>query len=320
MPIFMGQDLPPFAFEGLDRLELEREDQQAMDLRLASDDLAIIPVWRNQILVNPQRDQMVTLARSEPQIAPMLGQAILLGDVAGRPHACLDISVLPPSDESGDFPIGPVLGGEPSQFVPPRAIAPALPALDMGMTALALHFTAWDKRTRFCGRCGGATQTRQGGASRICENHKSPELFFPRINPAVIMLIRDPADQQIILGRSPMLPPGMITILAGYLSPGETLIQAVKRETLEEVGIQVRDVNYYGSQPWAYSGSLMVGFSAVADSADLTVNKDELDEADWYTRDQIRELKAQGELKLPTGFSIARMMIDAWLDSAPEPA
>ena len=137
--------------------------------------------------------------------------------------------------------------------------------------------------------------------------------MFPRTNPAVIMLIRDEADERIILGKAPHLPEGMATILAGYLSPGETLIQAVKRETMEEVGIAVRDVDYYGSQPWAYSGSIMVGFSAIAESMTLTVDPKELSHADWYTRTQIREQVASGSILMPGRFSIARMMIDAWL-------
>ena len=306
--IHMGNQLPPFAFEGLDRLELERDNADALAARALGGRARYIPVWRNQILVSPTRDAMVTLSVVPGGVdkAP-----ILLGDIAGVPHYCVDVSALPPSDSEQNA--GPVVSDQ-GQFVMPRTIAPTLPALDMGMTALALHFAAWDRNAQFCGCCGGATQQRQGGVSRACMTEGCGELMFPRINPAVIMLIRDAADERIILGKAPHLPDGMATVLAGYLSPGETMIQAVKRETMEEVGISVTDVRYFGSQPWAYSGSLMVGFSAVAESTALTVNPAELSHAAWYSRDEIKSLKAQKAIKLPTGFSIARMLINAWLD------
>ena len=306
--IHMGNQLPPFAFEGLDRLELERDNANALEARFHDPRARYIPIWRQQILVSAMRDAMVTL----PTVPAGADKApILLGDIAGVPHYCVDISSLAPSD--ADQNIGPIVS-DAGQFVMPRSIAPTLPALDMGMTALALHFTAWDRNAQFCGRCGGATQQRQGGVSRACMTDGCGELTFPRINPAVIMLIRDAADERIILGKAPHLPEGMATVLAGYLSPGETMIQAVKRETMEEVGIRVSDVQYFGSQPWAYSGSLMVGFSAVAESTTLTVNPAELSHAAWYSREEIKALKAEKAIKLPTGFSIARMLINAWLD------
>ena len=166
---------------------------------------------------------------------------ILLGDIAGVPHYCVDVSALPPSDSEQNA--GPVVSDQ-GQFVMPRTIAPTLPP-GHGHDGLGPTFAAWDRNAQFCGCCGGPT--RQGGVSRACMTEGCGELF-PRINPAVIMLIRDAADERIILGKAPHLPDGMATVLAGYLSPGETMIQAVKRETMEEVGISVTDVRYFNDR------------------------------------------------------------------------
>ena len=305
--IHMGYQLPPFAFEGLDRLELERDNSAAIKSRFSHPSARFLPIWRQQIMVNADRNAMVTLDAVPADVSK---KPILLGDRGGVPYLSVDVSELPPSDLESNSP--PLLS-ELGQFVMPRTISPTLPAFDMGITALALHFSAWDQVSQYCGRCGHQTQPRQGGVSRACCDQDCGEVLFPRINPAVIMLIRDRTDEHIILGKSPHLPTGMATVLAGYLSPGETLIQAVKRETMEEVGVEVGDVNYFGSQPWAYSSSLMVGFTAVAESTELTINPAELSHADWYSRAQIREVQARDAIRLPTGFSIARLLINAWL-------
>ena len=139
---------------------------------------------------------------------------------------------------------------------------------------------------------------------------------FPRTDPAVIMLISDGTPdvpgERALLGRQPAWPPGYFSTLAGFVEPGESLIDAVRREVLEEVGVVVGDVAYLGSQPWPFPSSLMLGFHGVAKSYDITVDGDELEEARWFTRDEITDLTASGDLMLPPSVSISRWLVEQW--------
>ena len=134
---------------------------------------------------------------------------------------------------------------------------------------------------------------------------------FPRTDPAVIMLVHDGGDR-VVLGRQAVWPPGRFSILAGFVEPGESAEAAVAREVAEEVGLRVRDIRYVGSQPWPFPQSLMLGFVARVDGSDeLVVDRTEIEEAHWFTRDQLRA--GEGPAVLPPPVSIARYIIDRWL-------
>jgi NAD+ diphosphatase len=140
-------------------------------------------------------------------------------------------------------------------------------------------------------------------------------VHFPRTDPAVIMLVHDGAGR-CLLGRQPFWPPGMHSTLAGFVEPGESLEEAVAREIWEEVGLKlpVEEVTYHSSQPWPFPSSIMLGFHARAEHGPLDLGADELESAQWYTREELRNSPEDETFKLPRRDSIARRLIEDWLE------
>ena len=168
------------------------------------------------------------------------------------------------------------------------------------IAAQAVQIVAWDRDHQFCGRCGSATEDHPSERSKKCPT--CAQVHYPRLAPAVIVLVE--RGDQILLGRSAHFPPGMYSTLAGFVEPGESLEQTVAREIAEEVGVQVDNVRYFGSQPWPFPNSLMIGFRADYVSGDL-VTDDEIEAAAWFSA---------GDLPLiPPRISIARALIDSWI-------
>lgn len=195
-----------------------------------------------------------------------------------------------------------------------RYIGPTIAAEDASLAVHAVGLARWHQTHRFCPRCGAETTVIKAGHVRVCPVDGSEH--FPRTDPAVIMLIVDHVDgagaDRVLLGRQPIWPKGRFSTLAGFVEPGESLIDAVRREVMEEAGVIVGDVTYAGSQPWPFPSSLMLGFFGVAESTDVTVDGDELEEARWFSRDEITELTASGELILPPIVSISRWLVEEW--------
>jgi NAD+ diphosphatase len=190
-----------------------------------------------------------------------------------------------------------------------RYIGPTVAPEDASLAVQAVGLSRWHQTHGYCARCGAATDVIKAGHSRMCPSCGTEH--FPRTDPAVIMLITDGADRAV-LGRQPAWPPGYFSTLAGFVEPGESLIDAVRREVVEEVGIVVGDVAYLGSQPWPFPSSLMLGFHGVATSFDITVDGDELEEARWFTKQEITEMTASGDLMLPPSLSISRWLVEQW--------
>ncbi len=165
----------------------------------------------------------------------------------------------------------------------------------------AVQILTWDQESRFCGRCGAAMEEQHSEAVKKCP--KCHFIAYPRLSPAVIVSVIK--DDAILLGRAPRFPPGMYSVLAGFVEPGETLEEAVIREVKEEVNIQVADVRYVASQPWPFPHSLMVGFTARYEKGVIRVNKRELEDAGWFTLNNMPPV--------PPAMSIARRLIDRYL-------
>ncbi|MGI5273671.1 NAD(+) diphosphatase [Nonomuraea sp. CA-218870] len=183
---------------------------------------------------------------------------------------------------------------------------------DAGLLVYAVALEAWHGVHQFCPRCGARTTVEAGGHIRVCPRDGSQH--FPRVDPAVIMLIRDP-DDRCLLARGPQWPEGRLSILAGFVEPGESLEAAVIREVAEEVGIVVADPRYLGSQPWPFPRSLMLGFFANALSTDLTPDAEEIAEARWFSREELARALRTGDVRLPPPVSIARRLIETWYGS-----
>lgn len=203
-------------------------------------------------------------------------------------------------------PLGRRPGARPQGL---REVGALLGDRDAGLLVHAVGLANWHATHPYCPRCGARTEPQRGGAVRRCVADGTEH--FPRTDPAVIMLVTD-GGERCVLGRQPLWPPGRYSTLAGFVEPGESAEQAVVREVREETGLAVREVRYRGSQPWPFPASLMLGFRAVCDRDAQPMPRDgELEDARWFSRD---ELRAGGDMLLPTPVSIAWRLITDWLE------
>ena len=188
-----------------------------------------------------------------------------------------------------------------------------LGSAELGALAQAASLITWNRTHRFCGRCGHLTDSRIGGYKRSCPNCGAEH--FPRTDPVAIMLTV--TQDRCLLGRSPHFAPGMFSTLAGFIEPGETIENAVRRETLEESGIRIGRVAYHASQPWPFPYSLMIGCFGEALSEEIQTDLTELEDCRWFSRDEVRAMIAgthpEGLLVPPPG-AIASHLIRFWAD------
>jgi NAD+ diphosphatase len=181
---------------------------------------------------------------------------------------------------------------------------------DSGLFTHAVALDNWHATHTHCPRCGALTEVVTGGHSRICPVDGSEH--FPRTDPAMITLVTDDADRAL-LARNTSWPERRVSILAGFVEPGESAEQAVAREVAEETGVVVGEIRYLGSQPWPMPRSLMLGFWARATgSQPIQVDTEEIAEAHWFSREELRAAMAAGEIRLPPPVSIAHRIIESW--------
>ncbi len=188
----------------------------------------------------------------------------------------------------------------------------------LGEMAQAASLLAWVQSHRYCGRCGAPTVPRAGGYRRECSS--CGHMLFPRTDPVVIMLAIDSVNDRCLLGRSAHFPPGMYSCLAGFLEPGETIEDAVRRETQEESGIRIGRVRYFASQPWPMPHTLMIGCFGEALNTDIVMDTRELEDCLWFSRTEAAELLQRqtgiGALSSPPPGAIAHHLIHGWLTLA----
>ena len=180
---------------------------------------------------------------------------------------------------------------------------------DAGLLTHAIGLANWHAVATHCSRCGALTEPIMSGHARRCTVDASEH--FPRCDPAVIMLVAD-ADDRCLLARNVNWPQGRVSVLAGFVEPGESAERAVAREVYEEVGIVVNEVTYAASQPWPMPHSLMLGFRAEAAGTEIHVDAEEIAEAAWYSRDDLRAAIENGDLLMPPSLSISRWLIETW--------
>lgn len=194
-----------------------------------------------------------------------------------------------------------------------RPLAPLLQADAAALLAYARALVLWRSRHRYCGICGSRNQRVRAGHVLRCEGCGNET--FPRLDPAIIVLVSDPSGERALLGRQASWPPGRYSTIAGFVEPGESLEDAVIREVEEETGVHVGDVQYVASQPWPFPSSLMLGFQAIARSHEISLRDGELEDARWFTRAQI----AAGHPSLPPPGSISARLIDGWFHRPADP-
>ncbi|MFT4606336.1 MAG: NAD+ diphosphatase [Urechidicola sp.] len=206
------------------------------------------------------------------------------------------------------------------QFIDVRQLGCLLNAQDAAVLAYARGLLFWNRNSLFCSRCGAPTIQIQGGHAKHCSNDSCGHLTFPRTDPAVIMLIEDysnPDQPRCLLGRNAKFPNRMMSTLAGFVDPSESLEETVVRESFEEAGIRVGEVAYQASQPWPFPSSIMLGFRALATTTDITIDGVEIEEAGWFTVEQLMSFGEWGDddenYCLPRRDSIARYLIECWI-------
>ncbi|MFC7623653.1 NAD(+) diphosphatase [Microlunatus sp. GCM10028923] len=210
-------------------------------------------------------------------------------------------------DDAPIFAVEALTEGDVHDF---REVAHQLTDNERDVAATAAAMINWHRSEPHCPRCGRATQVINGGFARFCP--VCEQEHFPRTDPAVIVAIRDPDDRLLLGGNSKW--GNRISVFAGFVEAGESLEQAVHREMAEEVDVQLTDVSYFGSQPWPMPRSLMLGFSARAIGAEISIDGEEIGYADWFTRDELTAKLEAGEIALPGRSSIASRMVQAWRD------
>ena len=294
--------VPGFAHQQMaadphDRAALRRTDDAWLEERWADPDSRVLVVSGTRIRPVEGKVEWVS-----PSAAPD-GLRVLLGEWQGRAWFAVVTDA------------GLSRGGE--GWLPLRGLLPALADDALAYAPLIFHalgLAEWLFRSRFCPRCAVALEPRRPGHELVCSQCGKPQ--FPRTDPAVIMVVTsgDPGadDERCLLGRQAIWPEGRFSTLAGFCEPGETLEDAVRREVLEETGVHVGRVDYFGNQPWPLPASLMVGFVARAETTAIEVDREELEDARWFTRAEMREQAEAGSLVLPGGVSISRSLIEHW--------
>lgn len=284
-----------FAGSGLDRVDHIRGDAAA---------LAGLMDWRARLLrldrLDPQIDGDGHLVWGSLADAAADSDLVLLGLAQGK--ACF--AEVPANLAGSAAPANPRLW----------AAISALGGAELATYGTARALVDWHARHRYCARCGTATVLAKGGWQRSCTGDACKSEHFPRVDPVTIMLVEH--DGRLLLGRQPRFPPRRYSALAGFLEPGESIEEAVAREVQEEAGVTVRDVSYVASQPWPFPSSLMIGCHCHADSAELTIDHTELEEADWFSRAEIAAAMAgdeSGRLLTPPSQAIAHHLLEWWL-------
>ncbi|BDA82673.1 NADH pyrophosphatase [Aureimonas sp. SA4125] len=250
-------------------------------------------------MADPGFDVATALAHAEAD-----GDSVLLGHTPdGSARLAMRAATLPE--------------GVRSLALRPLATSGLLDSDTEGQLGQAEHFLAWHRRSRFCGRCGTVTLAEAAGYRRRCPN--CGDVHFPRTDPVSIMLIHD-GKGRCILGRSARFPDKMWSCLAGFIEPGETLEDAVRRETLEEAGVSVGPVDYFASQPWPFPGSLMIGCLALATSTEIVFDTVELEACRWFERDEVQAMLDETHpdgLTAPKSFAIAHHLVRAFVETLP---
>lgn len=299
-----------FAGNPLDRADVRRRDPEWLEQAARSPESRYLLLHQLNVLVDGLggEPRLGWLKQDDLRWLDVDSTPVFLGlDAEETPHFALDISAIhDPSHElalSGGF-----------SFQESRSAAMALPGPDTGILAQARSQLNWHRSHAFCSSCGERTRQEKGGHQRTCDACGTDH--FPRTDPVAIMLIVD--GDHCLLGQShgPLVRIGMFSTLAGFIDQGESIEEAVRRETMEEAGIRVDEVRYHSSQPWPFPSSLMIGCHGRAVSTEISIDEEEMHDVRWVSREDVQAGLAgdHPELRLPGEMAIAHHLIRAWAD------
>lgn len=290
----------------LDRDHLQRK--VSIEVLLAQGEGLILPVWRSRNLfqLNGEEAQISMISHRELSFDPE--ELIFLGHYESKPLFTIDYSPIELDEIDWMRP--------DYRFEEVRKLITSINKDEASLLAYARGMLTWHRNHLFCGACGNPTVSQSNGHERKCISDTCGKVNYPRVDPAVIVLIEKDFDgtPKCLLGRSQRYPEGMYSTLAGFVEPGESLEMTVKREMMEEVGLEVTNIRYQASQPWPFPTSLMLGFFATAITEEINLDTDEVEEARWFTRQELKELSAEGKIHLSRYDSIAHFLITSWMN------
>lgn len=249
------------------------------------------------------------LAVTAPEAADLERLAVLLGEADGGTWVGVVADDLAPSHSVDDLEGDPPVPVEGAVWRSLREVGADLDDTGAAAFTTTLALANWHRAHGHCPRCGEETEPALAGWTRRCPRDGSEH--YPRTDMAVIMAVVD-ADDRILLARGRGFRRAGMSVLAGFVEPGETLAAAVAREVLEEVGVEVADVTYLGDQPWPFPSSLMLGFTARALGTDLRLQAEEIEDARWFSRDELRDAVADGSVLVSGRVSISRRILERW--------
>jgi NAD+ diphosphatase len=300
----------PFSGNPLNRASEKRIDSNWIESKRRDASSLIFPMWRLQpfLLGSEKAAPPLAIGLVQPEIADAFGLddaiCIFLGLDGDRAMFALDIS-----ETSNPTKTGPLAGL--GHFRDARVAGSMVSMRDAALIAQAKALIDWHQRHGFCPKCGTPTKFMDAGYRRLCEQCKAEH--FPRVDPVVIMLATH--GEACLVGRGKIFPAGMFSALAGFIEPGETIEEAVRRELMEEASVKVDEVTYYATQPWPFPSSLMIGCFANAVSRDVKADETELAEVRWIERSVARELiegRSVDGIMVPPPIAIAHHLIRTW--------
>ncbi len=298
-----------FAGNPMDRCEAERREEDWIAQALTRASTRILVFRKLQVLTMAATNASSLHWLESGRVLPHVGNAtpVLLGRLGEVVHFAVDVSHLP--EPAISFGLDST-----SQFTDCRMAAMQMAIPETGVIAQARAQIDWHARHGFCSVCGTPSIARRGGHVRVCPDCKAEH--FPRTDPVAIMLIIN--GDRCILGqpKGPLVRTGIYSALAGFIDQGESIEEAVRREVMEEAGLQVGAVHYHSSQPWPFPSSLMIGCHAEAITTDIHMDTVEMHDVRWFTKDDILAARAgtHPSLKLPGPIAIAHHLINAWVD------
>jgi NAD+ diphosphatase len=295
-----------YAGGGLDRAAHLRDRPDWLEAALARPMTRLVPVWQSRNLIAEVTASPTAALIHAAEAAHLLAGAravAMLGYLDEIAHLAVDLSHLAEAEAQAHASAW-------GEWLDLRRVGPVIDRRHGSLLAYARGLMHWHSRHGFCGVCGSPTAIASAGHVRKCTNSGCGASHFPRTDPAVIMLVHD--GDKALLGRQKVWAKGMYSTLAGFVEPGESLEETVRREVFEETGIAVGDVVYHSSQPWPFPASLMIGFHAVALSRRIDRVDGELEDAAWFSRAELRSFADRGK-NLPRQDSIARRLVEDWL-------
>lgn len=304
-----GETILAYSGGVIDRAANQRSDPGWIDATLATAGTRLIPMWRDQCVVSgePAVPAIQSAAGAEA-VLNVAAEVVFLGL---DDHGGIFAADLSPAPESQAVETA---GGE--RVLDVRSLVGTLRPAEAALLGYARGILYWHRHQRYCGTCGSPTRGGHGGHLRTCQNEACARLHFPRVEPAVIMLVENQGTpRKCLLARHKGSAAGSYSTLAGFVGVCESLEDAVRREVAEETGVPVGTVTYMASQGWPFPSGLMIGFRATAMAETVHVDGEEVIEARWFSRDELTEHAAAGG-RLGREDSIDRYLLRSWLDEA----